>query len=154
MKPVPQPIPEELLGERWRFATIVLKDLARFANLPIPIKQLPSKFEPYQLGVASDTAIPGVVIYGGKKSLKLAQWLQQQQPQALDYIPTQTDTAGGLVLQAAKGERWIIATFLDAGFAQAGLNYQQQKQSSKLHFLLVQPDDSDMTYSGMWLLFD
>lgn len=151
MKSVPQPIPEDLLGERWRFATIVAGDLVRFSTLPIPIKQLPSKFEPYQLGIASDTPIPGVVIYGGKKSLKLAQWLAAQQPQSLDYVPTQTDAAGGLMLQSTGGERWIIATFLDSQVAGAGSKYQQQKQASRLHFLLVQPDDSDITYSGLWL---
>ncbi|MHC5721400.1 MAG: Tab2 family RNA-binding protein, partial [Nostoc sp.] len=31
--------------------------------------------------------------------------------------------------------------------------FEQLKQQSRgLHFLLVQPDDSGMTYSGFWLL--
>jgi hypothetical protein len=153
MKSVPQPIPETLIGEKWRFATIAAADLVGFADLPIPIKKLPSQSELYRLGIASDTAIPGVVIYGGKNSLKLAQWLDQQQPQALDYVPTQTDAAGGLILHTYGEKRWIIATFLDVQFAQAALNYQKQKQTNSppLHFLLVQPDDSNVTYSGLWL---
>nr|WP_317106120.1 Tab2 family RNA-binding protein [Chroococcidiopsis sp. SAG 2025] len=31
---------------------------------------------------------------------------------------------------------------------------QRQQQSQGLHFLLVQPDDSGMTYTGFWLLRD
>ena len=47
----------------------------------------------------------------------------------------------------------IINTFEDADVASAAQRHEQQKAISQgLHFLLVQPDDSGMTYSGFWLL--
>jgi hypothetical protein len=46
-----------------------------------------------------------------------------------------------------------VATFEDREVAAAAANYEQRKQLSQgLHFLLVQPDESGMTYSGFWLL--
>ncbi|MDE5086380.1 MAG: Tab2/Atab2 family RNA-binding protein, partial [Trichodesmium sp. St16_bin2-tuft] len=48
---------------------------------------------------------------------------------------------------------WVVATFSDQEVSGAGQVYEQRKQQSQgLHFLLVQPDDSGMTYSGFWLL--
>ncbi|MEO1376977.1 MAG: Tab2 family RNA-binding protein, partial [Cyanobacteria bacterium J06635_10] len=59
----------------------------------------------------------------------------------------------GLVLEAGLVDRWIVATFEDEEVAEAAKVYQQRKQQSQgLHFLLVQPDDSGMTYTGFWLL--
>ncbi|NER29619.1 MAG: DUF1092 family protein, partial [Symploca sp. SIO1C4] len=59
----------------------------------------------------------------------------------------------GLILDAGLVDRWVVATFDDREVAAAALVYQQRQQLSKgLHFLLVQPDDSGMTYSGFWLL--
>ncbi|HEY9750428.1 MAG TPA: Tab2 family RNA-binding protein, partial [Allocoleopsis sp.] len=50
-------------------------------------------------------------------------------------------------------DRWVLATFEDAEVRAAAQAYEQRKQAAQgLHFLLVQPDDSGMTYSGFWLL--
>ncbi len=46
-----------------------------------------------------------------------------------------------LILEASLADRWILATFADEKVSAAGL-----------YFLLVQPDDSGMTYTGLWLL--
>jgi hypothetical protein len=90
------------------------------------------------------------VIYGGRQSLRLARWLQEARPVMLNYV---AGTPSGLVLEAGLIERWIVATFEDQEVMAAAQAYEQRKQLSQgLHFLLVQPDDSGMTYSGFWLL--
>jgi hypothetical protein len=82
--------------------------------------------------------------------MQLARWLQDVQPVALNYIAGAPD---GLILEAGLVERWVVATFEDKEVATAAQMYEQRKQLSRgLHFLLVQPDDSGMTYSGFWLL--
>jgi len=59
------------------------------------------------------------------------------------------------VLESGLVDRWILATFTDAEVTTAGKLYQQRKRLSHgLHFLVVQPDKSGMTYSGFWLLQD
>jgi len=80
--------------------------------------------------------VPGVVIYGGRQSMRLARWLQESQPVLITLLVSQLDLAAGLV------DRWIVATFEDQEAAAAATTYEQRKQLSQgLHFLLVQLDD-------------
>lgn len=149
-QPPPVPLGENLWGDRWRFATLPAEDLADFGSYPIPILAMPEFLLPLTLGVASTTAIPGIVIDGGRKSLPLAQWLQQSHPIALNYVPGAPD---GLILEAGLVDRWVVATFEDSDVKTAAQLFEQRKQASRgLHFLLVQPDDSGRTYTGFWLL--
>lgn len=153
-KPPPQALPENLWGEQWNFASIGARDLIEmFGDRPIPVKDLPESLLPLNLGIASTTPIPGVVIYGGRNSLQLARWLEQEKPVFLNYIPTEVGQSGGLILETGLVDRWIVATFEDREVAQAAQSYEQRKQASQgLHFLLVQPDNSGMTHTGFWLL--
>lgn len=152
----PQALPENLWGDEWRFVTFSAGDLIEyFSDRPIPIVDMPESLYPINLGIASNVSIPGTIIYGGKKSMILARWLQEAKPFSLNYIPTELGKSGGLVLESGLSDRWIIATFEDREVAQAAQNYERRKKASQgLHFLLVQPDDSGMTYSGFWLLKD
>ena len=150
-KPPPLPLPENLWGEQWRFATLSAGSIEEaFAERPIPILQMPELLLPLNLGLASTLPVPGVVIDGGRQSMQLARWLQDSEPVALNYMAGAPD---GLVLEAGLADRWIVATFEDQEVTAAAQTYEQRKQATKgLHFLLVQPDDSGMTYSGFWLL--
>ena len=147
----PEPLLENLWGEEWRFANISAGDIVdEFTDRPIPILQIPEFVQPINLGLASTVRIPGVVIYGGRQSMRLAKWLQEANAVSLNYI---AGTPDALILEAGLADRWILATFDDDEVAAAAKVYTQRKQVSKgLHFLLVQPDDSRMTYSGFWLL--
>ena len=150
-KPPPMPLPENLWGKEWRLATLPAGDITDiFGNRPIPILDMPDFCLPINLGLASTVQIPGIVIYGGRQSMRLARWFQEIRPVELNYIAGAPD---GFVLEAGLVDRWIVMTFEDKEVAAAAQSYQQRKQQSKgLHFLLVQPDDSGMTYSGFWLL--
>lgn len=150
-QPPPNPLPENLWGEQWRFAAIAAGDLERsFIHEPIPFLSLSPDRLPLQLGIASTTLIPGVVVYGGRRSWSLAEWIQDANPMTLHYIVGSPD---GLVLEAGLCDRWILATFEDPDAIAAARTYTQRQQDSHgLHFLLVQPDESGMTYTGLWLL--
>ena len=149
-KPPPQPLPDNLWGEKWNFASIAAGEIEQtFGDRPIPVLSLPESLLPLNLGISSTVFVPGVVIYGGRKSLQIVRWLQQQQPVALNYIPTEVGKSGGLVLEVGLVDRWVFATFEDEAVAKAARNYELSKQQSQgLHFLLVQPDDS-----GRWEAF-
>ncbi|MEO0409672.1 MAG: Tab2/Atab2 family RNA-binding protein [Cyanobacteria bacterium P01_A01_bin.135] len=146
----PVPLPEHLQGEQWRFGAIAAGDLMTFIEeTPIPIRSAPAALHPLSLKLPSDLPIPGVVIDAGRQSMRLAQWLQEQDPVCLSYIPGAPD---GLILEAGLSDRWVMATFEDEVVSQAGQTFQRRCQRSRgLHFLLVQPDDSGVTYSGLWL---
>lgn len=152
-KPPPMPLPENLWGQEWRLATLPAGDIVDiFGDRPIPILDMPDYCLPINLGLASTVKIPGIVIYGGRQSMRLARWFQEVRPVEINYIAGAPD---GFVLEAGLIDRWVVVTFEDKEVAAAAQNYQQRKQESKgLHFLLIQPDDSGMTYSGFWLLRD
>lgn len=149
--PPPVPLPENLWGDRWRFAALPAGQIEdAFKSRPVPILEMPELLLPLNLGLASTVPVPGVIIDGGRQSMRLARWLQDAKPVALNYIP---GTPDGLILESGLVDRWVVATFEDSDVKAAGKVYQQRQELSKgLHFLLVQPDDSGMTYSGFWLL--
>ncbi|NJO40757.1 MAG: DUF1092 family protein [Cyanobacteria bacterium CRU_2_1] len=150
-KPPPLPLPENLWGDQWRFAAIAASDLVpAFQTRPIPILEIPNFLNPIQLGLPSTASVPGIVIDGGRRSMPLARWLQQVKPFALTYFPGDPD---GLILEAGLVDRWVLTTFDDPDVIAAAITFRERQQTAKgLHFLLVQPDNSGMTYSGFWLL--
>lgn len=150
-QPPPLPLSENLWGDRWGFATLAAGEFERtFPYEPIPISSLPVDWLPSRLGLASTTPLPGVVIDAGRQAIALAQWLQSVAPAGLRYMMGEPD---GLILEAGLCDRWVITTFADGDMAEAGRLFEQRKGESRgLHFLLVRPDDSGMTYTGLWLL--
>jgi hypothetical protein len=148
----PQLLPEILWGDRWRFATLVAGDITEiFAERVIPVKSIPQELLPLNLGIASNAIVSGTIFYGGKQSMRLARWLEEQNPKNITYIAAEIATGGGLLIEA--DDRWILATFDDREVAEAARAYEMRKKQNRgLHFFIVQPDDSGMTYSGFWLL--
>jgi hypothetical protein len=150
-RPPPLPLGEILWGDHWGFASYPAGDLLEvFRDCPIPFLAIPPDFVPLQLGIASTTPVPGVIITGGRRSIQLARWVQETRPVSLDFIPGAPD---GLILEAGLADRWVVATFDDAEMRSAGAEFERRKQVTQgFHFVLVQPDESGMTYSGFWLL--
>ena len=153
-KPVPQALPEDLWGEEWQIANIAAGQIIDlFGDRPIPICRMPQELYPLNLNLTSDIFIPGIVVYGGKKSMQLARWIEQQNPAFINYIPTEVAKSGGFILETGLVDRWVFNTFESAEAAAIANKYKQRKQESKgLHFLLIQPDDSGMTTTAFWLL--
>ncbi|MEB3343027.1 Tab2/Atab2 family RNA-binding protein [Okeania sp.] len=148
--PPPVPLAENLWGDRWRFASLPAGNIQDIMERPIPILGAPEFLLPLNLGLSSILPVPGVVIDGGRQSMRLARWLETAEPYLLNYIPGEPD---GLILETGLVDRWVVATFSDREVSAAGQVYEERKEPTQgLHFLLVQPDDSGMTYSGFWLL--
>ncbi|ABW28812.1 Tab2/Atab2 family RNA-binding protein [Acaryochloris marina] len=147
----PQPMPEHLWGDQWQFVTLAASELESvLLQRPIPLRTVPEMLLPSQLGLAADTRLPGVLINGGRRSMQLAQWLQQQQPASIQAMRAELS---GLIMAAGLNERYVLVTYDDADIVPAAQGFEQGKQGSQgLHFLLVQPDDSGVTYTGLWLL--
>ena len=149
----PVPMPEDLWGDRWQFASLPAGELwDSLSGRLTPIQSLPPASNPLNLGLASDLFIPGVIITGGRKALTIARWIQSVLPQALTYQAS-PGAPSGLLLQTDDRSRYVLATFEDPDVQRSGETFQQRQVASQgLHFLLIQPDDSGMTHSGVWLL--
>ena len=145
--PPPQPLPDHLWGETWTFVTLPAADLEEgLLQRPIPTVEVAGL--PSQVGVDASAVIPGVVIEAGRRSLKLARWLQAQQPLYLGSVLAELN---GLLLNTKAQERWILMTYQDPEMVQAAKAFEERKLQVKgLHFLLIQPDES--TQSGIWVL--
>ncbi|WP_008310922.1 Tab2 family RNA-binding protein [Leptolyngbya sp. PCC 6406] len=150
-RPAPVPVPESLWGEQWRFGALSAADFQEeLTQEPIPIQSLPLDWLPLQMGLASTIPIPGVIIDGGRRALALAQWLAAQDPVALNPM---VGNPAGLILEAGLCDRWVLTTFEDPQVQAAARTFgERQLQAQGLHFLLVRPDDSGITYTGLWLL--
>lgn len=144
----PQPLPESVRGNRWQFSALTRENLEGFLERTIPfvggvdvsqLKELPA-----------ETSIPGMTMYGGRRSLLLARWCDRAEPYALRYVPGDPD---GMVLDAGLSDRWILATFADDEVAIAARKYEGRRQTSQgWHFVLVLPDDSGATATGIWVM--
>jgi hypothetical protein len=147
----PSPFPQELWGEQWQFAALKAVDLEDLLlERPIPLLSAPVSRRPSTLALPPQVLIPGVIVYAGRRSLKLAQWLQAQHPLQLNFMDKEL---GGLLLNTATEQRWILVTFNDPEVLNAARIFEQRKADTQtLHFLLVQPDDSGVTFTGLWLL--
>lgn len=153
-KSVPQALPENLWGDEWQIANIAAGQIVDlFSDRPIPICTLPKELYPLNLNLTSDIFIPGIVVFGGKKSMQLARWIEKQVPVFVNYIPTEIAKSGGFILETGLADRWVLNTFESPETAAVARKYEQNKQVSQgLHFLLIQPDDSGMTTTAFWLL--
>ena len=153
-KSVPQPLPDRLWGDEWQIANIAAGQIVDlFSDRPIPICHMPEELYPLNLNLTSDLFIPGVVVFGGRRSMQLARWLEQQVPAFVNYIPTEIGKSGGFILETGLADRWVFNTFESSDTAAIAKKYEQNKSNSQgLHFLLIQPDDSGMTTTAFWLL--
>jgi RNA-binding protein Tab2/Atab2 len=144
-------MPDHLLGNEWRFASLIAATLEQdLFQQPMPIQSIPANLCPSRCGLPEHTPIPGVVVYGGRRSLKLAQWLAEQTPKKVAFV--QGDPSG-LTLATGLDQRWVFLTFTDTEVIKAAQTFEQRKALAQgLHFLLVQPDDSGVTYTGLFLL--
>lgn len=150
-QPPPLPLADALWGDRWGFTSLRADVLAdRLMQRPIPFGSCPPELRPAALGLAASAVIPGVIVNGGRRSRQLAQWLDQVNPVTLNFVPGEPD---GCILDAGLCDRWILTTSQDPEIRQAGIAFEARKAPvQNLHFLLLQPDDSGMTYTGLWLL--
>ena len=153
-KPPPQALPENLWGDEWQIANIAAGQIIDlFSDRPIPISSIPPELYPINLNLTSDIFIPGVVVFGGRKSMQLARWIGEQNPAFIKYIPTEVGKSGGFILETGLVDRWVFNTFESEQAASIARKYEENKRASKgLHFLLIQPDNSGMTTTAFWLL--
>ncbi|XFA74348.1 Tab2/Atab2 family RNA-binding protein [Thermosynechococcaceae cyanobacterium Okahandja] len=149
-QPPPLPLPDDIWGDYWQFAAITPGELSQLMQYPLRILSFEMDMLPEALGLSTNCPIPGIILYGGRKSLKLARWFQEQSPYRLEFIRGEPC---GVILHSGLRDRWVFLTFVNAEIAAAGDVFRERlTQSQGLHFLLIQPAENDTTYTALWLL--
>ena len=139
------PLPEEVRGDSWSFASLSLKTLREadeweieFSNL-IPIKE----------SINENIFIPGIRLFSSKRSLALAAWLGGLEPAKLLIQGTQ------IILEAGQADRWLVTDVEEEAKNAIKNNFLNTKRDADgLQFISVQKSVEQNSLDGFWMLRD
>ena len=139
------PLPEEVRGESWSFASLSLNTLREadeweieFSNL-IPIKD----------SINENISIPGIRHFSPKRSLALAAWLGGLEPAKLLIEGTQ------IILEAGQADRWLVTDVEEEAKKVIENNFLNTKlYADGLQFISVQKSPEENSLDGFWMLKD
>ena len=139
------PLPEEVRGDSWSFASLSLDTLREadeweieFSNL-IPIKD----------SINQNVSIPGIRLFSQKRSLALAAWLGGLEPAKLLIEGTQ------IILEAGQADRWLVTDVEEEAKKAIENNFLNTKiDADGLQFISVQKSPEENSLDGFWMLKD
>ena len=139
------PLPEEVRGDSWSFASLSLNTLREadeweieFSNL-IPIKE----------SINENISIPGIRLFSSKRSLALAAWLGGLEPAKLLIEGTQ------IILEAGQADRWLVTDVEEDAKKAIENNFINAKRDADgLQFISVQKSSEQNSLDGFWMLRD
>ena len=139
------PLPEEVRGDSWSFASLSLNTLREadeweieFSNL-IPIKK----------SINENIFIPGIRLFSSKRSLALAAWLGGLEPAKLLIEGTQ------IILEAGQSDRWLVTDVEEDSKNAIKNNFLNTKRDADgLQFISVQKSSDQNSLDGFWMLRD
>ena len=139
------PLPEEVRGDSWSFASLSLNTLREadewdieFSNL-IPIKD----------SINQEIFIPGIRLFSAKRSLALAAWLGGLEPAKLLIEGTQ------IILEAGQADRWLVTDVEEEAKNAIKNNFLTTKRDADgLQFISVQKSAEQNSLDGFWMLRD
>ena len=139
------PLPEEVRGDSWSFASLSLNTLREadewdieFSNL-IPIKE----------SINENISIPGIRLFSAKRSLALSAWLGGLEPAKLSIEGTQ------IILEAGQADRWLVTDVEEEAKNAIEINFLNTKRDADgLQFISVQKSPEQNSLDGFWMLKD
>ena len=139
------PLPEEVRGDSWSFASLSLNTLREadeweieFSNL-IPIKD----------SINENISIPGIRLFSSKRSLALSAWLGGLEPAKLLIEGTQ------IILEAGQADRWLVTDVEEEAKNAIKNNFVNTKRDADgLQFISVQKSSKQNSLDGFWMLKD
>ena len=139
------PLPEEVRGDSWSFASLSLNTLREadewdieFSNL-IPIKE----------SIDENISIPGIRLFSSKRSLALSAWLGGLEPAKLSIEGTQ------IILEAGQADRWLVTDVEEEAKNAIEINFLNTKRDADgLQFISVQKSPEQNSLDGFWMLRD
>tara|TARA_Y100001968_G_scaffold247310_1_gene231753 strand:+ start:527 stop:1414 length:888 start_codon:yes stop_codon:yes gene_type:complete len=139
------PLPEEVRGDSWSFASLSLNTLReadeweiQFSNL-IPIKE----------SINCDISVPGIRLFSVNRSLALAAWLGGLEPAKLLIEGTQ------IILEAGLADRWLVTDVEEEAKKAIENNFLKTRlEADGLQFISVQKSPEENSLDGFWMLKD
>ena len=139
------PLPEEVRGDSWSFASLSLNTLREadeweieFSNL-IPIRE----------SLNENISIPGIRLFSSQRSLALSAWLGGLEPAKLLIEGTQ------IILEAGQADRWLVTDVEEKAKKAIENNFLNAKRDADgLQFISIQKSSEQNSLDGFWMLRD
>jgi len=139
------PLPEEVRGESWSFASLSLETLREADEWDIEF----SKLIPIKDSIDQNISIPGIRLFSSKRSLALAAWLGGLEPAKLLIEGTQ------IILEAGQADRWLVTDVEEEAKNAIETNFLKTKTNADgLQFISVQKNPQENSLEGFWMLKD
>lgn len=142
----PQPLPDALLGQQWRFVSLEASAFEEIQEWAIDFGEA---FPLQMIKLAPETLIPGMVIFS-PRAIPLAGWMSGLE---MAFLKVDSGPSAKLLLETGASDRWILAPLRDAAAqAEAKAFEEAKRQAQQVHFLAVQSDAQAESFAGFWLL--
>lgn len=144
--PVPQPLPDQLIGQKWAFVSL---EASAFQELPEWSIDFGESFSLDLVNLSPDTPIPGLLVFS-PRALPLAAWMSGLELAAVKYLPGKP---AQLLLETGSNDAWVLATLNTDALKQEAERFEAAKQAAnQVHFLGVQTNPEVEAFAGFWLL--
>jgi hypothetical protein len=141
----PVPLPEEVQGDAWSWASLPADLLRDAADWPTSFSGL----LPLPKGLDTDQPVPGLRLFSSSRALAMAGWLGGLEPVRLLVEGRQ------LVLEAGQDDRWLVSD-LDSAAADAiaGDLGRSKERGKGLQFIAIQTSPDEQAFAGFWMMRD
>ena len=144
--PVPQPLPDQLIGQKWAFVNL---EASAFQDLPEWSIAFGESFSLELVDLAPDTPVPGLLIFS-PRALPMAAWMSGLEMAAVKYLPGDPDQ---LLLETGSNDAWVLAALGTDSLKQEAEAFEAAKQAAnQVHFVGVQANPESEEFAGFWLL--
>ncbi len=142
----PQPLPDALLYEKWAFVTL---EAAAFEEMDEWEINFGEAFPLSMMGLASDTRIPGLIIFSSRATA-IAAWMSGLE---LAFVRFESQPSAKLLLETGASDSWILANIKDPQTLVEAKGFESAKEKAgRVHFLAVQSNPTSEAFAGFWLL--
>ena len=141
----PIPLPEEVQGDAWSWATLPAGLLREAGDWPMSFSGL----LPVPTNLEDEAQVPGLRLFSQTRSLAMAGWLGGLEPVRLLVEGRQ------LIMEAGQDDRWLVSD-LDAEAAQSVAMALETSQASVsgLQFIAIQASPDEQVFAGFWMMRD
>ena len=141
----PIPLPEEVQGDAWSWATLPAALLRDAGDWPMSFSGL----LPVPTNLEDEAQVPGLRLFSQSRSLAMAGWLGGLEPVRLLVEGRQ------LILEAGQDDRWLVSD-LDGEAAKSIASALETSQTTVrgLQFIAIQASPDEQAFAGFWMMRD
>ena len=133
-------------GDKWLFVSLSATDFDDMKEWDIDFQE---SFALSLLNIASDTIIPGLIIYS-PRATPLAAWMSGLE---MGYLNLEKDMRPQLRLETGLSDSWTLINLTNEETVKQAEDFEKAKQKAAgVHFLAVQSSPNSESFAGFWLL--